>query len=98
MGHLFVRVEGALNSPSAGADVIFLHGNLSSSNFWGDSVLPHLSPEFLSRHRVLLPDLLGLGRSPRPHACLYTIGEGPSPWGYTDGLPLTQKVVFDGLQ
>ncbi len=55
---LFVRRAG-----TAGTPVVLLHGLASSSRYW----LPSLA--LLSdHHRLLLPDLLGFGRSPKPFA------------------------------
>lgn len=62
---LFVRRAGAVGTP-----LVLLHGLASSSRYW----LPSL--ELLSdRHRVLLPDLLGFGRSPKPFTATYSAEE-----------------------
>lgn len=54
--------------------VIFIHGLFSSSTFWFDTnVIPSLSDAIKSQHRILVPDLLGCGRSPRPIDSLYTL-------------------------
>ncbi|KAG0587619.1 hypothetical protein KC19_2G178400 [Ceratodon purpureus] len=53
-------------------NVIFVHGFLSSSSFWVETVLPHLSKEVRSSHRLFAVDVLGFGKSPRPHEFLYT--------------------------
>jgi haloalkane dehalogenase len=45
----------------AGADVVFLHGNPTSSRVWRD-VLPHVA----ERRRGLAPDLIGMGESGKP--------------------------------
>jgi len=56
--------------------VVFLHGLFSSSSFWFDTkIIPGLSDDIKSRHRVLAPDLLGCGRSPRPVDCAYTLSD-----------------------
>lgn len=56
--------------------VVFLHGLFSSSSFWFDTkIIPSLSDDIKSRHRVLAPDLLGCGRSPRPVDCAYTLSD-----------------------
>lgn len=44
----------------AGAPIVFLHGNPSSSHMWRE-VLPHVG-----RGRLLAPDLIGMGRSGTP--------------------------------
>jgi pimeloyl-ACP methyl ester carboxylesterase len=49
-----------------GDPVVLLHGLASSGRYWGN-------PPLLSdRHRVLAPDLLGFGRSPKPRTAGYT--------------------------
>ncbi len=53
---LFFQTSGR-GSPS----IVFLHGMLGSHNNW-DKV----TPEFSSEHKVVLMDLLGFGRSPKP--------------------------------
>lgn len=54
--------------------MLFLHGLFSSSSFWFDTnLVPRLSDEIKSQHRILAPDLLGCGRSPRPLDCAYTV-------------------------
>ncbi|CAN6288950.1 unnamed protein product [Urochloa humidicola] len=77
---LFVHVE----APAAGAaapppeeqeDVLFIHGFISSSGFWTETVLPHVSPAARSRRRLFAVDLLGFGRSPKPADSLYTLRE-----------------------
>jgi pimeloyl-ACP methyl ester carboxylesterase len=77
-GRLFVHVE----APPAGddgvateEDVLFIHGFISSSGFWTQTVLPHVSPEARSRRRLFAVDLLGFGRSPKPADSLYTLRE-----------------------
>ncbi|GAQ77700.1 alpha/beta-Hydrolases superfamily protein [Klebsormidium nitens] len=64
------------NSESGGRekpDLIFLHGYCASSNFWLDTIFPHLPPALLAARRIFAPDLLGTGKSPRPHDCHYTL-------------------------
>lgn len=61
--------------PTSTGDVLFLHGFCSSSSFWADTAIPHLSPGFRRKHRLLLVDLMGFGRSPKPGDSLYTVGE-----------------------
>lgn len=61
--------------PSTAGDVVFLHGFCSSSSFWADTAVPQLSPKFRRKHRLLLVDLLGFGKSPKPRDSLYTVGE-----------------------
>lgn len=64
-----------LDAASAVHNVIFLHGFLSSSSFWVDTVLPRLSKEVRSSHRLFAVDVLGFGKSPRPDDSLYTNAE-----------------------
>jgi len=56
-------------------DVLFIHGFVSSSGFWTETVLPHVSPSARSRRRLFAVDLLGFGRSPKPADSLYTLRE-----------------------
>jgi pimeloyl-ACP methyl ester carboxylesterase len=56
-------------------DVLFIHGFISSSGFWTETVLPHVSPSARSRRRLFAVDLLGFGRSPKPADSLYTLRE-----------------------
>ncbi|KAI0498185.1 hypothetical protein KFK09_021426 [Dendrobium nobile] len=52
-------------------NVIFLHGFLSSSSMWVESVFPNLSEEADLRVKMFAMDLLGFGKSPKPANCLY---------------------------
>ncbi|KAK8918678.1 hypothetical protein KSP39_PZI021618 [Platanthera zijinensis] len=54
-------------------NVIFLHGFLSSSSFWVDSVFPNISQGSNTKVKMFAVDLLGFGRSPKPVNCSYTI-------------------------
>ena len=54
-------------------NVIFLHGFLSSSSFWTETVFPNLSESAKQNCRLFSVDLLGFGRSPKPRDCLYTL-------------------------
>lgn len=56
-------------------DVLFIHGFISSSGFWTETVLPHVSREARARRRLFAVDLLGFGRSPKPADSLYTLRE-----------------------
>jgi pimeloyl-ACP methyl ester carboxylesterase len=51
----------AAGTRGAGVPVVFLHGFPTSSHLWNDVV-----PLMPSGHRLVLPDLLGYGRSDRP--------------------------------
>jgi len=57
---LFVREEGV------GEPLVLLHGLASSGRYWGDLA------SFAERHRVIVPDLLGFGRSAKPRNAEYT--------------------------
>jgi len=76
-GRLFVHVEGGGGGGGAATeeDVLFIHGFVSSSGFWTETVLPHVSPSARSRRRLFAVDLLGFGRSPKPADSLYTLRE-----------------------
>ncbi|KAK9103949.1 hypothetical protein Sjap_021203 [Stephania japonica] len=71
---LFVHVQG----PTKGGEelvkenVVFIHGFISSSEFWTETVFPNLSQSW---YRLIAVDLLGFGRSPKPSSSLYTLGE-----------------------
>ncbi|XP_047319412.1 probable lysophospholipase BODYGUARD 3 [Impatiens glandulifera] len=71
---LFVRVEGA-NKRNVQEDVLFIHGYISSSSFWTETLFPNFSKSAKSTYRMFAVDLLGFGRSPKPDNSLYTIGE-----------------------
>ncbi|KAK4796768.1 hypothetical protein SAY86_029094 [Trapa natans] len=70
---LFVRSAGA--KAVMEEDVIFIHGFISSSRFWSETVYPNLSETAKSIRRFFAVDLLGFGRSPRPTDSLYTLSE-----------------------
>ncbi|KAF8008123.1 hypothetical protein BT93_K1955 [Corymbia citriodora subsp. variegata] len=73
---LFVRVGGAkglLDKPRE--DVLFIHGFVSSSAFWTETLFPNFSSSAKSTYRLLAVDLLGFGRSPKPSDSLYTLRE-----------------------
>lgn len=56
-------------------DVIFIHGFISSSAFWTETLFPNFSTSAKSTYRFLAVDLLGFGRSPKPVDSLYTLRE-----------------------
>ncbi|KAI9093694.1 hypothetical protein K1719_027143 [Acacia pycnantha] len=53
--------------------VVFLHGFLSSSSFWAQTVFPMFSEKVKQNYRLIAVDLLGFGRSPKPRNCSYTL-------------------------
>ncbi|KAJ8491545.1 hypothetical protein OPV22_013266 [Ensete ventricosum] len=55
--------------------VVFLHGFLSSSSFWVETVFHNLSEATKQSFRMVAVDLLGFGRSPKPSNCTYTVRE-----------------------
>ncbi|KAL8138902.1 hypothetical protein V2J09_004903 [Rumex salicifolius] len=71
---LFVRVDGAKGTKGT-EDVLFIHGFISSSKFWTETVFPNLSSSAKSKYRLFAVDLLGFGRSPKPWDSLYTLRE-----------------------
>lgn len=70
---LYVRAEGP--KEKAGEDVLFIHGFISSSAFWTETVFPNFSSATKSTYRLFAIDLLGFGRSPKPTDSLYTLRE-----------------------
>ncbi|MQM10228.1 hypothetical protein Taro_043115 [Colocasia esculenta] len=71
---LFVRVEGP-KGIVAKEDVLFIHGFISSSLFWTETLFPNFSEATKSTYRLFAVDLLGFGRSPKPTDSLYTLRE-----------------------
>ncbi|OAY44453.1 probable lysophospholipase BODYGUARD 4 [Manihot esculenta] len=67
-------------------NVIFLHGFLSSSSFWTETVFPNLSEPVKRNYRLFAVDLLGFGRSPKPKDCYYTL---------RDHLEMIEKSVIN---
>ena len=59
----------------AGENVLFIHGFISSSAFWTETLLPNFSSTAKSTYRLLAVNLLGFGRSPKPTDSLYTLRE-----------------------
>ncbi|XP_051114410.1 probable lysophospholipase BODYGUARD 1 [Andrographis paniculata] len=70
---LFVRADGAKDNVQE--DVVFIHGFISSSSFWTETLYPNFSKSTKSKYRLLAVDLLGFGRSPKPADSLYTLRE-----------------------
>ncbi|XP_077234501.1 putative lysophospholipase BODYGUARD 4 [Tasmannia lanceolata] len=60
---------------SSAENVIFLHGFLSSSSFWTETVFPNLSENAKLNYRLFAVDLLGFGRSPKPSDSKYRLNE-----------------------
>lgn len=70
---LYVKVQGATDNVEE--DVIFIHGFISSSAFWTETLFPNFSESAKSKYRFIAVDLLGFGRSPKPTDSLYTLRE-----------------------
>lgn len=51
-----------------GPDVVLLHGFLSDGHYWD-----RLATELAATHRVVIVDLLGFGRSPKPRGNHYSL-------------------------
>ncbi|KAK9197584.1 hypothetical protein WN944_012767 [Citrus x changshan-huyou] len=70
---LFVKTQGP--SDEAHEVVLFIHGFISSSAFWTETLFPNFSSASKSTYRLFAIDLLGFGRSPKPTDSLYTVRE-----------------------
>ncbi|KAK1320759.1 hypothetical protein QJS10_CPA03g02097 [Acorus calamus] len=70
---LFVHADGAKENVKE--DVVFIHGFISSSKFWTETVFEKFSEETKRDYRLIAVDLLGFGRSPKPTDSLYTMRE-----------------------
>ncbi|OIT27824.1 PREDICTED: probable lysophospholipase BODYGUARD 3 [Nicotiana attenuata] len=70
---LFVHVDGAKENVQE--NVIFIHGFISSSAFWTETLFPNFTKAAKSKYRLFAVDLLGFGRSPKPNDSLYTLRE-----------------------
>lgn len=55
--------------------MLFIHGFISSSLFWTETLFPNFSSEAKSKFRLFAVDLLGFGKSPKPSESLYTLRE-----------------------
>ncbi|XP_070047833.1 putative lysophospholipase BODYGUARD 3 [Nicotiana tabacum] len=70
---LFVHVDGVKENVQE--NVIFIHGFISSSAFWTETLFPNFTKAAKSKYRLFAVDLLGFGRSPKPNDSLYTLRE-----------------------
>ncbi|KAL5726764.1 hypothetical protein ACHQM5_000027 [Ranunculus cassubicifolius] len=70
---LFVHTQGPKVNPKE--DVLFIHGFISSSTFWTETLFPNFSEATKSSYRLMAVDLLGFGKSPKPDDSLYTLRE-----------------------
>lgn len=64
-----------VSGDEAREDVLFIHGFISSSSFWTETLFPNFSSAARSSYRLFAVDLLGFGRSPKPSESLYTLRE-----------------------
>ncbi|KAG6497724.1 probable lysophospholipase BODYGUARD 4 isoform X1 [Zingiber officinale] len=87
------RIDSFGSSPKATYNsvesVVFIHGFLSSSSMWVETVFPNLSQVAKQSFRMIAVDLLGFGRSPKPTNCIYTL---------KDHLQMIEKSVLTPLQ
>lgn len=80
---LYVKIQGNGSDmdvqndshPNTRSDVIFIHGFISSSTFWTETIFPYFSDPAESSYRFFAVDLLGFGRSPKPTDSMYTLSE-----------------------
>ncbi|XP_075484728.1 putative lysophospholipase BODYGUARD 3 [Primulina tabacum] len=70
---LYVKVDEPKDNVQE--NVLFIHGFISSSAFWTETLYPNFSKNAKSKYRLLAVDLLGFGRSPKPDDSLYTLRE-----------------------
>ncbi|KAG8472201.1 hypothetical protein CXB51_036211 [Gossypium anomalum] len=71
-----VNSEDGPREEATTENVIFLHGFLSSSSYWTQSVFKYLSEPLNHQiYRYFAVDLLGFGKSPKPNDCLYTLND-----------------------
>ncbi|WOL09997.1 hypothetical protein Cni_G18751 [Canna indica] len=73
---LHVHVESPqTDGKAAEEDVVFIHGFISSSKIWTETVFRHFTDEARARYRLIAVDLLGFANSPKPEESLYTLEE-----------------------
>jgi pimeloyl-ACP methyl ester carboxylesterase len=83
-GTLTARVLG-----SAGVPVVLLHGQAGSGRYWGAAF-----DGLAARHRVVVPDLLGFGSSPRPDVSYDAERHADALLGCLDELGITEPAVL----
>ncbi|KAD4178453.1 hypothetical protein E3N88_27044 [Mikania micrantha] len=66
-------VEDEWKAYNATENVLFIHGFISSSAFWTETLFPNFSRSTKSKYRLFAIDLLGFGKSPKPQESLYTM-------------------------
>lgn len=72
---LFVKSQYPTSGKAPEEDVLFIHGFISSSLFWTETLFPNFSSVAKSSYRLFAVDLLGFGNSPKPSESLYTLRE-----------------------
>ncbi|KAK1294186.1 hypothetical protein QJS10_CPA16g01312 [Acorus calamus] len=93
--HLVVKepLHAEIEDPDQGQDsienIIFLHGFLSSSSWWTETVFPNLSDWTNKNCKLFAVDLLGFGQSPKPSDTLYTL---------KDHLEKIEKTVIEPFE
>ncbi|OVA03919.1 hypothetical protein BVC80_1321g67 [Macleaya cordata] len=86
--HVVIKEPSQANMKPA-ENVIFLHGFLSSSSLWTETVFPNISETGNQNCRLFAVDLLGFGKSPKPRDCLYTM---------KDHLEMVEKSLINQFQ
>ncbi|CAN6466378.1 unnamed protein product [Victoria cruziana] len=87
---LYVRADGVREPQNKEiTDVLFIHGFISSSVFWTETLFPNFSDDAKSKYRLLAVDLLGFGRSPKPSDSLYTL---------TEHIDMIERFVLDAYR
>jgi pimeloyl-ACP methyl ester carboxylesterase len=83
-GVLAARVLGAVGAP-----VVLLHGQAGSGRYWG-------APwdKLAARHRVVVPDLLGFGSSPRPDGSYDAEAHADAVLGCLDELGIVEPALL----
>lgn len=77
--YFFLGGQGSSTCASSGdlidseSNVILIHGFLSSSSLWIETIYPSLSEATKLAYRFFAVDLLGFGKSPKPSNCSYTV-------------------------
>ncbi|KAL5834903.1 hypothetical protein ACOSQ4_014400 [Xanthoceras sorbifolium] len=69
----FYSIKASRGNPIE--NVIFLHGFISSSSFWTETVFHNISESVKGNYRLIAVDLLGFGKSPKPRDGFYTLRE-----------------------
>lgn len=57
-----------VESIGSGSPIVLIHGGASSHNYW-----QKLAPLLSHSHQVIMPDLLGMGQSPKPDSIEYSL-------------------------